>query len=78
MSSKLVDKSETGKIFSMIAFTQSVIPMIAAPAVTAVFNATLVLDSGVAFYGLAALNLPAMALSLYLDLLLRKMPALNK
>jgi hypothetical protein len=74
MASKLVERAEIGKIFSLIAFAQFIMPIFAAPAMTSVFNATLDIDPGIAFYGISAVNLPALTLCLYLDLLQRRMP----
>ena len=66
--SKLAEKDEIGKIYTLIAFAQSLMPLIGVPLVTMLFNATLEIDSGITFYVLSALSLPAIGISLYLDI----------
>ena len=65
------EKEEIGKIFTLIAFAQCLMPIVGVPLMTALFNATLDIDPGIAFYLLAMLSLPAFAISLYLDLVFR-------
>ena len=69
--SKLSEKEEIGKIFTLIAFAQSLMPLTGVPLMTALFNATLDIDPGIVFYLMALLSLPAFAISLYLDLVFR-------
>ena len=65
------EKEEIGKIFTLIAFAQCLMPLVGVPLMTALFNATLDIDPGIVFYLMALLSLPAFAISLYLDLILR-------
>ncbi len=78
MASKLVDRDEIGSIFSLISFFEALIPLFMAPTTTAIFNATLDIDSGIVFYFMAALNVAALPLCLYLDILWKKMPRLQE
>ena len=68
MISKLAEKDEIGKIYTLIAFAQSLMPLMGVPLVTMLFNSTLDIDSGIVFYFLGALSLPALGISLYLDM----------
>ena len=72
MISKLADKDEIGKIYTLIAFAQSLVPLMGVPLVTMLFNRTLDVDSGIVFYFLGALSLPALGISLYLDIIFTK------
>ena len=68
MISKLAEKDEIGKIYTLIAFAQSLMPLMGVPLVTMLFNSTLDIDSGIVFYFLGALSIPALGISLYLDM----------
>ncbi len=72
MLSKLLDKDEVGKMFSLLGFAESLVPVAGSPAITLIFNHTLDVDPGVAFYCLAALGVCVLPITLYLDLLWRK------
>ena len=69
--SKFSEKEEIGKIFTLISFAQSLMPLTGVPLMTALFNATLDIDPGIVFYLMAFLSVPAVALSLYMDLIFR-------
>ena len=72
MASKLVEKNEIAQILTLVAFVQYLMPIAGGPAVTAVFNHTLEIDPGLVFYILALINIPALFIPLYLDLLMLK------
>ena len=61
-------KDEIGKIYTLIAFAQSLLPLMGVPLLTILFNATLEIDSGITFYFLSALSVPALCISLYLEI----------
>ena len=65
----MAEKDEIGKIYTLIAFAQSLMPLIGVPLVTMLFNATLEIDSGIVFYFLGALSVPAFGICLYLDVI---------
>ena len=69
--SKLSEKEEIGKIFTLIAFAQCLMPLVGVPLMTSLFNATLDIDPGIVFYLMALVSLPAFAISLYLDIIMR-------
>ena len=73
MISKLAEKDEIGKIYTLIAFAQSLMPLMGVPLVTMLFNSTLDIDSGMVFYFLGALSIPALGISLYLDIIFTKL-----
>ena len=72
MASKLVEKNEIGQILTLVAFVQYLMPIAGGPAITAIFNNTLEIDPGLVFYILALINIPALIIPLYLDLLMLK------
>ena len=72
MASKLVEKNEIGQILTLVAFVQYLMPIGGGPAITAIFNNTLEIDPGLVFYILALINIPALVIPLYLDLLMLK------
>ena len=69
----MAEKDEIGKIYTLIAFAQSLMPLMGVPLVTMLFNSTLDIDSGIVFYFLGALSLPALGISLYLDIIFTKL-----
>ena len=71
--SKLSEREEIGKIFTLIAFAQCLMPLVGVPLMTSLFNATLDIDPGITFYLMAFLTLPAFAISLYLDVMFRSL-----
>ncbi len=78
MASKIVAKDEIGSVFSLTGFAESLMPLMTAPLVTALFNATLNIDPGIVYYCLTGLNVLAMPICLYLDLLWRQTPSLQQ
>ena len=69
----MAEKDEIGKIYTLIAFAQSLMPLMGVPLVTMLFNSTLDIDSGIVFYFLGALSIPALGISLYLDIIFTKL-----